>query len=253
MATKQEQDIIPVAARNEIAVVDGICRRSTSLVIQTEDDYNTAGIDLKEIKLKYKQIDDLRKSLTKPIDETKKRIMDIFSKPLTALEGAEAAIKNAMIRWQQEQERIRQAEEARLREIQRQAEEKARKEAEAKRIEEQRLCKLAEEAIEKGDAKKAEAIIAQAETVSAQADAAEQTKNTLANSTPVVESTVSKISGIGTRKIWKYRIIDETKIPRQYLIVNEKLIGQIARTTQGKVEIEGVEFYAEDSISAGVL
>ena len=55
-------------------------------VIQSPEMAEAASDDLKAIKAKYKQLDDLRKSITKPFDDAKKGIMDLFRAPLEYLE-----------------------------------------------------------------------------------------------------------------------------------------------------------------------
>ena len=162
----------------------------------------------------------MRKSLTKPLDESKKKIMEFFAKPLGFLEKAEALINSAMVGWNREMERIRQAEEERIRQIQRQ--------------EIERLAKLAAAAEALNDKEKQEFFQARAATVQAVV--------------PVVEKKVEKVAGLTMAVNWKFRIVDPNKIPREYLIPDEVKLGQIARATKGSVKIEGVEFYSEESI-----
>lgn len=57
--------------------------------------------------------------------------------------------------------------------------------------------------------------------------------------------------GTAIRKHWKFRIIDEALIPRQYLIPDEKAIGAHGRSLEDKASIAGVEFYSTES--EGVL
>ncbi len=217
------QEIISTEAQKKITESTELAERYENFSITTTEIYAGAGGDLKAVKAKAKELDGLRKSLTKPLDESKKRIMDLFKRPLEILSAVESAIKGAMINWQREQERIRQAEEARLREAQ-------RKEAE-------RLQELAAKAEERGDTSKAEEFEGRAAVVQSTA--------------PIVANKVEKIEGIQTKLIWKFRIIDVSKIPREYMIPNEKAIGEIGRATKGAIIIEGVEFYSEETIAAG--
>jgi hypothetical protein len=121
--------------------------------------------------------------------------------------------------YRTEQEKLRKAEEDRLNEI-------AHKEAE-------RLQKLADKAKARGDQEKAESFEARAqETVSI---------------TPVVAPKVSKVEGIVIRKVWKFRIVDVNLIPRQYLIPNELMLGQMAKANKDTLKISGLEFFSEDS------
>ena len=58
------------------------------------------------------------------------------------------------------------------------------------------------------------------------------------------------IQGVSTRTIWKFRIVDESKIPREYLSPNEVKLGAFARSTKGLVAVEGIEFYSQQIIGA---
>ena len=218
-----EQQIITTEAQKAVEETTVLVKSYETFQITTADIYASAGNDLKKIKAKAKELDTLRKSLTQPLDESKKRIMAFFQKPLEFLAQAESAVKSAMLNWQSEQERVRQIEIARLEAIQ-------RKETE-------RLEKLAAAAEKRGDEKKAEEFSGRAAVVQSIA--------------PVVESKVEKISGIAKTIIWKFRIVDVAKIPREYMIPNELALGQIARGTKGALKIDGVEFYSEESIRAG--
>ena len=198
-----------------------------ALEIQTfkvidQEDYSTAGNYLRDIKGATKQLNDLRKSMTAPLDESKKRIMEFFRKPLDILSKAEGALKCGMLTYQQEQERKRREEEARL-------QEKARKEAE-------RLAARAEKAEANGNIEKAETLRQEA-----------QEKEML---TPVVASPVEKVAGISTKKVWKFEIVNEDLIPREYMIADEARIGKVVRATAGTLTIPGVRIYAEDVLAA---
>ena len=217
------EELITIEAQQKAQEVEALAETYQCYQIITTEAYVASAEDLKIIKLKYKELDDLRKSLTKPLDESKKRIMEFFKKPLDYLSMAESSIKRALLKWQQEQDKIRRAEEKRLLEAQ-------KKEAE-------RLQRLAEAAKARGAEEKAEEFkerIAEVQSV-----------------IPVVAPKVEKVSGIQTKTIWKYRILDVNIIPREYLIPNEKMLGELARTTKGSVEITGIKFYPEEVIAAG--
>lgn len=202
---------------------ESLAAQLQSFKITNQDEYTTAGEYLKSVKSATKQLEELRVSMTKPLDESKKRIMDFFRKPLDILAQAESTLKKGVLTYQQEQERKRREEEARLAEIQ-------RKEAE-------KLAKKAEKAEAKGNTEKAEELRQQAQETQM--------------ITPTVANKVEKVAGISTKKIWRFKIVDTNKIPRQYLIPNEKMLGQVAQATKGTLKIEGVEFYADEIISAG--
>ena len=47
---------------------------------------------------------------------------------------------------------------------------------------------------------------------------------------------------------WKYRITDETKIPPQYMMPNEKRIAATVRNMGGMAEINGIQSYRDDEV-----
>ncbi len=217
------EEIISVEAQTKAQETEVLAQTYENYAIESAEKYEYSAQDLKTIKAKTKEVDTLRKSLTKPLDESKKRIMAFFKKPLDLLNSAESAIKGAMLKWQQEQESIRLEEERRL--------------AQAQRKESERLARLAAAAERRGDEEKAEEFKGREAVVK--------------SAVPAVASAVREVSGISKAVIWKYRIIDIGKIPREYMVPNETAIGQIARSTKGSVKIEGIEFYSEETIRAG--
>ncbi len=60
-----------------------------------------------------------------------------------------------------------------------------------------------------------------------------------------------KVSGLTRRKSWKYRIIDDAKIPREYLIADDSKLRAAAREMKENAKIPGIEVYAEESIASG--
>jgi hypothetical protein len=135
---------------------------------------------------------------------------------------AENHLKPMISRYQAEQERIRQEEEARIRRELAKQEEEARLQA-------------AIEAEKAGHKAEAEEILSEPVPVS-----------------PVIlPKTTPKVEGISSREVWKFRIVDATKIPREYMVPDEVGIGSVVRSTKGKVQIPGVEIYKESVVSAG--
>ena len=211
---------VPAEAVAKTEQTQALSQSYDNFEIATASAYAHAGEDLKQLKSAWKEIDALRKSLTKPLDHSKKKIMDFFREPLNRIKQAESKVSSAMIGWAKEQERIRKAEEERLREAQ-------RKEA-------ARLAKLAAKAEARGDREKASEFDSRAEDVGFAA--------------PVAVPKTTKIAGLAMTEIWKYRVVDVSKIPRQYMIPNDKMLGQMARSSKGLFKVEGVEFYSEDSV-----
>lgn len=133
---------------------------------------------------------------------------------------AEAIIKSKMEAYYAKQERARREEEERLRE-------EARKEAEERQLAE------AEAAEASGDKEAAEALI-----------------NTPPPEPVVIPSTQrpAKVEGVSTTKIRRYRIVDEARVPRSFLSVDEKKLAGYARSMGDAASVPGVEFYWETSV-----
>ena len=68
-----------------------------------------------------------------------------------------------------------------------------------------------------------------------------------------VQSEAPKLGGTHVRKTWKARIIDEKKVPiyfRKHVLrpIDMSKLNDIAKFEEGEAEIEGVEFYQEESV-----
>ena len=189
--------------------------------IVNADGYASAGGTLTRIKDAMKKLLAKRKKITDPIDEAKKEVMDLFRDPQFKLETAEKAIKTAMIDYQDEQERIQ-------RELQRKADEDARKQRE-------KLLEQSRKAEAKGQTEKAAMLEIRSETVAA----------------PVVQREVPKVAGVGTRTVWDYQVDDASKIPREYLMVDEAKIRKVVQALKGDTVIAGVRVFEKKQIAAG--
>ena len=250
------QVLVSVEAQKAVEETAIMVKSFDNYIVSAPEEYKGANDDLRRIKVKTKQLDDLRKSLTKPLDESKKRIMEFFSKPLEFLEKAESAVKSAMLNWQQEQERIRLEEERKIQEAARKEEERLRKIKEEQervwREKQEALRKEAERLENEGKSKEAMKALIEAEKAKIKADERAAQAEEISVPVPVLESKVEKMAGLSTRTIWKFRITDSNKIPRQYLIPNEKMLGDVAKTTKGSLQIDGVEFYSEEILSSKI-
>ena len=66
---------IPAQAKQLIEETEIVVAQAQTFAIATMTDYQLAGEELKTIKGQMKELGDLRKSMTRPLDEAKKRIM----------------------------------------------------------------------------------------------------------------------------------------------------------------------------------
>ena len=200
---------------------NAIVATANHLEVSDNDDLLLAGALLKRIKL-AKSI--LGETFDGPIKDAHlahksiKAAKTLHEKPLA---DAERIVKGKMGSYTQEQERIRQEEERRLREI-------ARKEAEERQLAEAARLEAA------GETEAAEAVID-------------------APPTPapvVVPKTVAKVEGVSYRTTWKFNIVNADAIPRAYMVPDEKAIGAHARSMKERACIPGVEFIHEKSVAA---
>ena len=166
------------------------------------------------------------------------------------------AVETKRKRWEEEERQKAEAEQRRLQGEARVAQEKkAKKEREERdRLaaeERKRKEKEIEEARKAGDIgkRKAERLKKEAEAQQQiEKQKAKEDEEFAAARVPVVEvkAAIPTLQGVASRRIWKFRIVDENKIPREYLMPDEKKIGQYVRDEKlpGEV-IPGIEAYSE--------
>lgn len=197
--------------------------------------YEAAAADLQEIKGKLKALEEKRIAITRPLNQALKAVNDLFRKPKELLEQAEALLKRAMGAYDQEQERRRREEQARL-------------EAEARK-ERERLEAQARKAEEKGQLEKAEALRESATSIIA----------------PLVSPVAKapKVSGIATRGLWKARVTDKAALVRHIVAerpdlltlieIDSSALGALARSQKSALSLPGVEVYEEKVLAARAL
>jgi hypothetical protein len=204
--------------------------------IDSPDMAAAAAEELGAIKAKAKQLDELRKSMTRPLDEANARIMDLFRGPQDLLAKAEMTIKGAIGKWQQLANQ--RAEEAR-----RAAEAVARAERERLDAERKAAEEAARQAAADGDESAAAEAQAKAVVLAAEAEVVEHLA-------PAVVEAPQKLAGVSTRKDWDFEIVDPAAIPREYLAIDEKKIRAYVKAMKSDAKIPGVRVYAKDVIAA---
>lgn len=196
-----------------------------------------------------------------------KRATQLMAEKLQPFEAVRKKASMLIGAYDQEQERIRRAEEARL---QREAEEQAERdrkeqlalaESEAARISQERAIEDALELEAAGDHKGAEAVLNHPEPVAVYVPPAYVP--------PVIlQKSVPKVAGKSSVTTWAWRLkrsesalqcpslslpghqeeecsICLADVPREYLVLNTKLIGQLVKATKEKTAIPGIEPYPE--------
>ena len=231
-----------------------------AVTVKTADDYTRAGRFFASIKTKIKEIETERRRRVDPLNATVKIINADFKAITDQLEMVLKVVEAPMLAFKREEERIRrEAEEAarqereRLeREARQRAEEEARKAEEARRAQQQ-AQQAAQQASNPVAAYVAQEQARQAEEAAQAASRAAQDAireaGTVERLVPVVAPPKATAAGTSFRKTWKAEITDAALIPREYLIPNEQLLGQIAREQkENATNIPGVRFYAVESI-----
>ena len=194
-----------------------------TIEIRDNESYMRAGEMLTAVKGLLKEIDAAFDPICKRAHDAHKEALNQKKRAAEPLLEAERILKKGIADYQAELERRRMEEEARLREEARKREEEARLAA-AIAAEKEGEKELAEQILE--------------EPVAA----------------PVVHvpPAAPKLAGVSARKVWKYRVVNEALIPRQYLTVDHAAIGRVVSALGGRATIPGIEVYEETVIAAGV-
>lgn len=193
-----------------------VIEQANAVVVKSSEDYTLAGRLWNEIKALKTEVDNAFKPIIFKANQAHKEALAQRDKIFKPLEVAGKLVKGAMERFDREQEAIRQAEERRLRE-------------EARKAEEERRLQEAIEAEQNGEVEIAEEIMQEEVYVPP----------------VIVEKEVPKVEGVVYRTVWKFRIRDINKVPREYLKIDEVKIGAVVRAMKQECKIPGIEVYSE--------
>lgn len=200
--------------------VNPIVAQATAFAITSAATYEDGGAFLKRVAVAKRTVTEFFDPLVKRAHELHKSLTAARGRLTGPLELAEGTVKRRMADYQQEQERIRRAEELRLQEIARAAEQK-RRDAEVEALAQQGRD---QEALELIDAPIPVAPIA------------------LPAATP-------KVQGVSTRKVWRFEVVNSLLIPREFLIVSEQLIRQRVNALGDRANIPGVRVWADSQVA----
>lgn len=249
---------------HEVATATQLAQASYEVALAVEIDspemLSIAGDELREITGKRKQIEEMRLSLTRPLDESKKRIMDLFRAPTERLEQAEALLRNGVLTYQQAErakaDALRREQEAKLA-AERADAERAQREAERAEHEAREAARHAATEQERAAANEAAALAA------AQREEA-QAKVEIAEIAPMpVIAEAPKADGVSTRQTWKAEVSDFRALVLAaaeraqrgdesllaFLTPDTKALAGAARSMRNKLLVPGVRVYAEESLS----
>ena len=176
------------------------------------------------ISSKIKELDEQRKKLTRPLDQVKKQIMDLYGGPIGDLESVLVGVDRKILEYQRELDRLAHEQQRKLNE-----------EAERKRLADQ---EIADRARAKGDEKKADKFEERAQTHVA----------------AVVIAEPAKAAGVQFRELWKFEVIDKAALPELYKCADEKGIGTLVRSLGRDASLvlgKGVRIWSEKILASG--
>jgi colicin import membrane protein len=244
---------------------------ATDFTIDSPELYEAAADDLRKVKTLAKQVEDTRVSITGPLHQAKVAVDNLFKGPTQFLQQAEQALKGAMLRWDNEQERIRReearkAEEARRIEQARLAAEQREREEAARRAEEEarRLEEEARAAAAAGNTEQAEQLQEQAQEKAnvasdAACDAVALAQTAQVITMPVEHVAPQKVSGISTSKTVDFEVSNLHELVK-HVAAHPELINLLAadsvklrayvRGLGLNCQLPGVRVFEKKNISA---
>lgn len=234
-------------------------------VIDSQAMLDIASDTLRNIATGLKRLDERRKELTRPMDETKSFVVSLFDAPKTRLQDGESHLRK-LVKNFMDAEAARVAEERRKLEAQqaeerRQAAERQRiadEEARAKQAEAERLRQEAEAGNAEAVAAAEEAEAEAQEAAGAAQEAAEVAEVAEITHAPVVQA--AKASGVATRSKWVVKEADVDMLalvkaaaedPKLliYLLPDMTRLRQYVTMMKGEAKVPGVTFREESVLS----
>jgi chromosome segregation ATPase len=239
-----------VEAQEIMPQVNRFCNALQEFKVNSTGSWLDAGEKIKFAKDKIKEIKAVRKDFLDPINELKEVTLGFFEPALTKLESIVDVLGKKMADWRNEQlekERIAQEKaDAEAQEKERLEKERLRKEAEEKEREAEAARKKAEDAEKQGNSKQVQVLVEKAETLQQEVKELKTRAKEVVVEAKDVKQKVEKIEDLHFRRYWKARIVDEKKIPREFLKPDECAINDYVSKNKEKASIPGVVVYFED-------
>ena len=166
---------------------------------------------LSQVTSTRKRIDALKKRWLDPLNQQVKLIRDDFTAMAAPAAEAEQILRGKVQVYYREKQ-------------------------EAARREEERLRKLAE--------KRQERAVAKAEAKGEEPPAMDIPMPSVA--APAKTTRTETGAAVTMRKVWKWRVLDEAQIPREYFVLDEKKLNAVVKA--GLRQIPGVEIYESEEV-----
>lgn len=214
--------------------------RARAVSVVDASSYASAGELLRGIKALRGEIAETFDPHIKRANEAHRALLEQKRQAETPLTEAERVIKDALIKYDQEQERLRREEQRRL-------EEEARRQAEQDALD--RAAAMEREGREFGD----DAMVQEAQQlVEEQLQAPPPPVATIAKATP-------KVAGIVHRTTWSARVVDFHALVKfvasnpshiGLLVVNQPALNAQARSLKGAMSLPGVQAVPTNDVAA---
>lgn len=220
----------PFVDDTKIAVlgVEALVAQANNVVVDDQMTFDMANDLLGILKTTEKSLDAERDERYKTVKAMEGYVMGDVRALLKLVKESIDKVKAPMLGWTKEQQRLRDAEQARL-------DEAARKERE-------RLEKQAATASARGHDEKAAVLAATAAVITA----------------PIATSTYVAPKGLSTRKVWKGRVSNKEQLIADILAnpsflnlieIPEAGLNRLAAATEGNIPLRGIETYQEETLA----
>ena len=221
---------------------------SAPVTVRSVQDYREADEGFAAVKAMRKANEKTRKEIADPIYQAWKNVNARFGVIDDDLAKVEKFYSAPMASWQMEQDRLRRVEEAKVAAEKKRLDDIAAEKVRAEKAKMEAAQKAAEEARAAGDP--FAELMAEEEADTAKEAALQAIRD--AHNVTVETSAPMQTTAAGSRvnRPWKFRVVDATLVPRQYLMVDESKLGQLARSAKSDAAVPGVEFY-EDIVIGG--
>jgi hypothetical protein len=199
--------------------------KAGELIVSDQESLSKANEFLLGIKQLRKEIEEVFGPIIEAAYKAHKEALAQKKKFEEPLLKAEQIVKQKIAGYLEEMERIRKQQE----------EERRRLEEEKKRIEEETLKRLAE-----------------AKEDSEMENAIKVAEEKLAKIPEIDVVEKPHTVGLSMREVWKFEIIDESVIPREFLIPDLAKIGKVVQTLKSETRIPGIRVYSEKVLNARI-
>lgn len=212
---------IPASVGQMADEAQALCDEHKEVVIENRVQFSAGAEVLRSIKGLLKGLEAERVKVTGPMNAALDQVNDWFRGPRAKLEKAERTMKDALAKFEN-------AETAKIREQERLAAEQAR-------VEREELERRAAKAEAAGKVEKAAELTTRAAAV--------------VPATPALAPV--KARGASFTDVWDTKVVDASKVPREYLVVDEAKIRAVVKALKGAIQIPGVEITHRRDMRSG--